>query len=265
MEKTIRYFLVITIITGAIFSYGCFSDDLYDSDLPEDAKMEEMEDGDMDDEEEEMDDDMEEETEDEEEYVLAPEDFEVTPEPGIAPELNVDEIPVAEEPAAEPEPTPEPAPAAEESDPTPEPEPAVEEGPEPAVEEEAAPAEEESEPVVAEPEPAVEEPAAEPEPTTVYKDGSYSASGNYFSPAGNDPMSVSLTIENDVVTGVTITPQSTNNVSLDYQRRVKEAAPGLIVGKNLADLGSFGKINSSSLTPNGLNKAINSIKSQAAN
>ncbi len=65
----------------------------------------------------------------------------------------------------------------------------------------------------------VKEPATPTEVTPTesslkYKDGTYSASGKYQSPAGTDTLQVSITVKDDVVTAVNITPASPNEVSL---------------------------------------------------
>ena len=110
----------------------------------------------------------------------------------------------------------------------------------------------------------VEEPATT-EATSVYADGTYTRIGAYQSPAGEEGIMVSLVVENDVVTNVSLIPQATNEKSQRYQGLFVEGAASVIVGKNLADLGNLGAVNGSSLTPIGFNNAVAGVKESAKN
>lgn len=234
MEKTIRYFLLIMIITGTIFTYGCFHDDLFKEDVGTEVESEVVV----------------VEVEDEgaaEEVVTTPEEPATSPQP-VEEDIPVVEVEVTTEVEAE---------ATVEESPAPE-EPAAPVGePAPVPAEQPAPAEQ---PVPTE-EPA---PAAE-EPQSIYQDGVFNAQGNYFNPNGAASISVSLTLDNDVVTSLTVTPHATDETSVKFQNAVKDSASGLVVGKKLNEIGAFSKISTSSLTPNGFNQAIASIKASAKN
>lgn len=95
-----------------------------------------------------------------------------------------------------------------------------------------------------------------------YKDGSYSVTGTYTSPAGSESLGVSITIQDDVITGVSLNKLATNKKSIDFQSLFEEGIAGAVVGKKLDDA-SVSKINGSSLTPNGFNMAVAEIISQA--
>jgi uncharacterized protein with FMN-binding domain len=93
-----------------------------------------------------------------------------------------------------------------------------------------------------------------------YADGTYSATGQYGSlPSSID---VSVTLVDDVITAVTVTPRATDPTSLDYQTRFAQAIPALVVGRSIDDV-NLSKVAGSSGTPDGFNAAIQRIKAQA--
>jgi uncharacterized protein with FMN-binding domain len=95
-----------------------------------------------------------------------------------------------------------------------------------------------------------------------YADGTYTATGQY----GGLPSSigVSVTLVDDVITAVTVTPRATDPTSLDYQRRFAQAVPALVVGRNIDEV-NLSKVAGSSGTPDGFNAAIQRIKAEATN
>ena len=126
------------------------------------------------------------------------------------------------------------------------------------------------EPVVEEPEeklpPLIEEAIDEEEVaevTTMYADGSYSSSGSYQSPAGSESISVTLVVKDDKVFSLSVASNAVNATGKIYQGKFISGINSLVVGKSIEELGSFSQVNGSSLTPNGFNQALNSIKSQA--
>lgn len=99
--------------------------------------------------------------------------------------------------------------------------------------------------------------------TGVYADGTYEAEGSYTSPGGNETVGVSLTIEGDVVTAVTVTPESENPTGQQYQERFASGISGEVVGKSLDEI-DVTKVSGSSLTSGGFNDAVETIKADAA-
>jgi uncharacterized protein with FMN-binding domain len=95
-----------------------------------------------------------------------------------------------------------------------------------------------------------------------YADGTYTATGQY----GSLPSSigVSVTLVDDVITAVTVTPHATDPTSLDYQTRFAQAVPALVVGRNIDEV-NLSKVAGSSGTPDGFNAAIQQIKAEATN
>jgi uncharacterized protein with FMN-binding domain len=94
----------------------------------------------------------------------------------------------------------------------------------------------------------------------VYKDGEYKATGKY----GSLPSSITVTVslEDNVITNVKVTPHATNTTSLDLQERFADAVPNVVVGKRIDDV-KVGRLAGSSGTPDGFNNAIQQIKEQA--
>jgi hypothetical protein len=96
----------------------------------------------------------------------------------------------------------------------------------------------------------------------IYKNGTYSAIGSYFSPGGEDQLAVTLVLKNDLITDVSVTPQAGDRTSERYQNMFIADYKQYVVGKNIADV-YLTKISGSSLTPQGFDDALAQIKSQA--
>jgi uncharacterized protein with FMN-binding domain len=93
-----------------------------------------------------------------------------------------------------------------------------------------------------------------------YSDGVYEATGQY----GSLPSSITVTVTllDEVITDVEVTPHATNPTSLDLQRRFAAAVPKVVVGKSIDEV-KVGRLAGSSGTPDGFNDAIKQIKEQA--
>ena len=97
---------------------------------------------------------------------------------------------------------------------------------------------------------------------SVYKDGTYSATGLYMSPGGEDQVAVTLTLANDIITSVTVTPTAGDHTSQRYQNRFVSGYKQYVIGKNIASV-NLTVVSGSSLTPIGFNTALAQIKAQA--
>jgi uncharacterized protein with FMN-binding domain len=112
-------------------------------------------------------------------------------------------------------------------------------------------------------------PATEPattKPTAVantYKDGTYSATGSYNSPAGAEELPVTVTLKKDIVTDAQVKVVATNPKSKYMQEQFGSGFKQYVVGKKLNEI-NVGKVSGSSLTGMGFNDAITKIKAQAA-
>ena len=97
---------------------------------------------------------------------------------------------------------------------------------------------------------------------SLYKDGTYTATGSYLSPGGEDQIGVTLTVKNDIVTAVSVNPMAGDNTSARYQQMFVSGYKTYVIGKNLSTL-NVGKVSRSSLTPRGFNDAVAQIRTQA--
>ncbi|WP_410511205.1 stalk domain-containing protein [Paenibacillus sp. BR2-3] len=96
--------------------------------------------------------------------------------------------------------------------------------------------------------------------TSTYADGEYTATGLYGSLPSS--ITVTLSLDDDIIIAVQVTPHATNPISLDLQRRFADAVPAVVVGKRIDEV-KVGRLAGSSGTPDGFNAAIQQIKAQA--
>ena len=95
-----------------------------------------------------------------------------------------------------------------------------------------------------------------------YKDGTYSADGNYVSPNGTETVGVELTLSGGTVSDVNITQHPSNPNTRKFQGEFAGGIKAQIVGKKLDEL-NVSKVAGSSLTSGGFNQAVEKIKSEA--
>ncbi len=103
-----------------------------------------------------------------------------------------------------------------------------------------------------------------PTPTTStnYKNGTYSATGLYDSPAGEEEVGLTLTLKDGTIISSTFTPRATNPISKKMQDNFNAGYTTLVIGKSIAEV-KLDVVNGSSLTPKGFNDAVEKIKAQA--
>jgi uncharacterized protein with FMN-binding domain len=105
--------------------------------------------------------------------------------------------------------------------------------------------------------------AATPTPArSVYRNGTYTATGTYDTSEGLQDISITLTVSGDVVTGTSAQNLADNRESSSYEARFISSYRAYVVGKPLASL-ALGKIAGASLTPKGFNDAAAQIRAQA--
>ena len=95
-----------------------------------------------------------------------------------------------------------------------------------------------------------------------YTDGDYSATGDYQSPGGPEKIDVKVTLKGDIVTAVTVTPTATSGQAQRYQGEFADGVAAVVVGKKIDEL-KVDKVAGSSLTSDGFNAAIETIKADA--
>jgi uncharacterized protein with FMN-binding domain len=95
-----------------------------------------------------------------------------------------------------------------------------------------------------------------------FTDGSYNADGSYLSPAGEQTVTVALTLAHDKITAITVTPHATDPTAKEYQAMFVQGIAALAVGKDISLL-SITHVAGSSLTSGGFRKAIEAIETDA--
>lgn len=95
-----------------------------------------------------------------------------------------------------------------------------------------------------------------------YKDGNYSADGNYVSPNGTETVGVTLTLAGGAVSDVQITQHPSNPNTEKFQGEFAGGIKSQIVGKSLDEI-KVSKVAGSSLTSGGFNQAVDKIKADA--
>ncbi|AYF97467.1 FMN-binding protein [Protaetiibacter intestinalis] len=95
-----------------------------------------------------------------------------------------------------------------------------------------------------------------------YTDGTYTAEGSYVSPAGQESITVELTLEDDIVTAVTVTPEADDPQAESFQEKFAGGIADVVVGKDIDTL-DVSRVAGSSLTSGGFNQALATIKADA--
>lgn len=101
-----------------------------------------------------------------------------------------------------------------------------------------------------------------PTAASTYRNGEYSATGDYQTPGGTQSIGVTLTLDNDVVTAVSLDRSQTRGTSAEFQEKFDSGIAAQVVGKNIDDL-DVAKVAGSSLTSGGFNAAVDEIQSEA--
>ncbi|WP_309129010.1 FMN-binding protein [Microbacterium sp.] len=96
-----------------------------------------------------------------------------------------------------------------------------------------------------------------------YKDGEYTAEGSYQTPETVETISVTLTLNDDVVTEVAVTGEPQAPETERLQGQFIDGVADVVVGKKLDEL-QVDRVAGSSLTSGGFNQAVEAIKTLAA-
>ncbi len=95
-----------------------------------------------------------------------------------------------------------------------------------------------------------------------YKDGTYTATGNYVSPGGAEELGVQVTLKDGIITDAEVDSKATRPNSVKFQGLFVSGYQPLVVGKNIDEV-QLTKVSGSSLAPGGFNEALSEIKEQA--
>ncbi|WP_193596514.1 FMN-binding protein [Microbacterium sp. YJN-G] len=99
--------------------------------------------------------------------------------------------------------------------------------------------------------------------TAPYTDGTYTAEGAYRTPETVETISVTLTLEDDVVTDVEVVGDPIAPETTKYQGQFIAGIADVVVGKKLDEL-QVDRVAGSSLTSGGFDQAVVKIKDEAA-
>lgn len=94
------------------------------------------------------------------------------------------------------------------------------------------------------------------------KDGTYSATGDYQSPGGPAAIAVTVTLKSGTITAVQVAPKADDATARQYESQFASGIDAVAVGKPIADL-QVGAVSGSSLTSQGFEKALATIRSKA--
>jgi uncharacterized protein with FMN-binding domain len=95
-----------------------------------------------------------------------------------------------------------------------------------------------------------------------YADGTYTADGGYTAPSGPESITVEITIADDVVTDVVVTPHATEGNQAKFQGQFAAGIEAVVVGEDIDTL-AVSRVGGSSLTSGGFNEALETIKAEA--
>lgn len=98
---------------------------------------------------------------------------------------------------------------------------------------------------------------------TGYTDGTYTEDGTYSAPSGTETITVEVTLADNTITAVTVTPQAEGGTQANYQEKFAEGIGAEVVGKSIDEV-NVSRVAGSSLTSAGFNDAIEAIKADAA-
>ena len=95
-----------------------------------------------------------------------------------------------------------------------------------------------------------------------YTDGTYTADGGYTAPSGPESITVEITLADDVVTDVVVTPHATEGNQALFQGKFSAGIAAVVDGKDIDTL-AVSRVGGSSLTSGGFNQALETIKAEA--
>jgi uncharacterized protein with FMN-binding domain len=98
--------------------------------------------------------------------------------------------------------------------------------------------------------------------TSLYKDGTYSATGTYDSPGGFQRIGVSVTLSGNKIVSASVTPEANDGDSREYQDMFISGYQQYVVGRDVGSL-HLSRISGASLATEGFNNALRQIKSKA--
>ena len=99
--------------------------------------------------------------------------------------------------------------------------------------------------------------------SSTYADGTYTAEGSYATPESVETIVVTVTLQDDIITEVSVSGDPQKRESEEYQSQFIGGIADVVVGQDIDQI-SVSRVAGSSLTSGGFNQAIDTIKSEAA-
>lgn len=99
-------------------------------------------------------------------------------------------------------------------------------------------------------------------PATKYKDGTYSAEGNYQVHVGPKHIKVTVTLKDNIITEADVVNEGDDPMTVKMQDLFISGYKPEVIGKNINEV-QLSKVSGSSLTPIGFNNALRLIEEQA--
>jgi len=96
----------------------------------------------------------------------------------------------------------------------------------------------------------------------MFKNGTYSAEGDYTTHVGQKHIKVTITLNNDIITDADVKDEADDRMSVHFQDSFISGYKPLVVGKDISKV-HLGKVALSSLTPNGFNSALQTIENES--
>lgn len=98
--------------------------------------------------------------------------------------------------------------------------------------------------------------------SATFKDGTYTATGSYQTPGGQESIDLTVTLSGNTITDAKVVQNASGGEAAEYQSKFASGYRSLVVGKKITDV-SLTRVAGSSLTPVGFNNAISDIENQA--
>jgi uncharacterized protein with FMN-binding domain len=95
-----------------------------------------------------------------------------------------------------------------------------------------------------------------------YADGTYTADGSYQAPSGTESITVELTLADDTITDITVTPHASDPTAKGMQANFAGGIADQVIGQDIDQL-NVTRVSGSSLTSGGFKIAIAAIKEDA--
>ena len=106
-------------------------------------------------------------------------------------------------------------------------------------------------------------PQSTPQAGAVYRNGTYTATGSYVTPGGRESITLTVTLQNEVITDSSLEQNAKSEQAKDYQQRFASGYKERVVGKDIDEV-SLVRVAGSSLTSSGFHDALEQIKIDAS-